>query len=205
MSDPAKSGKPDATGKPGPEAPDTGKTLSELRAEYERSLASQSASDKDKSPGELTALRKEVESLRAEAAERSYRKTMGDTIVPTVLGDLKVDADLVEMWVNKQAQDDPELMALWNERTAKPKEFKAAIAALAPEFKKYAEAKGLVQPEKGGKKSDDGKLQSQLRSARETQPSKHDFGSVNLSKMSDQEFALHSAEVYKAVRAGQLT
>ena len=141
---------------------------------------------------------------RAAEADRSYQKAMAETIVPAVLGELKVDADLVEMWVNKQAQNDPVLMALWNERGAKPKEFKEAIAALAPEFKKYAESKGLVKPE--GKTADDkGKLQSAVRSARDTTPSKKEFGNAELSKMSDQQFALHSAEVFAAARAWQLT
>ena len=203
MSDPAKSGKPDPSGKPAAAAPDTGKTLSELRAEYEASLASQSASDKGK-PNELEVMRKEISDLRAAEADRSYRKAMDDTIVPAVLGELKVDADLVEMWVNKQAQNDPVLMALWNDRAAKPKEFKEAIAALAPEFKKYAESKGLVKPE--GKTADDkGKLQSAVRSARDTTSSKRDMSTVDLSGMNDQQFALHSQEVFRLARAGQLT
>lgn len=205
MSDETKPGKTDSAGKPGTGTQGTAKTLDELRADYEAALASKSAPDKG-SNKELEALRTKVANLEAEAGDRAYRKEMDQTIVPAVKGDLKVDEEIVEMWVNREAGRDAALMALWNDRAEKPKEFKEAIAALAPEFKKYAESKGLVQPaEKGAGKSDDkGKLQSAVRSARETQPTKKDFGDKSLAKMSDQEFAQHSQEVFAAVRAGQL-
>ena len=204
MSDDTKSGKPDSTGKPGTGNQGAVKTLDELRADYEAALSSKSAPDKGNSK-ELEALRKQVADLTAEAGDRAYRKEMDQTIVPAVKGELKVDEEIVEMWVNREAGRDAALMALWNERASKPKEFKEAIAALAPEFKKYAESKGLVQPEKAAKSDDKGKLQSAVRSARETQPTKKDFGDVNLAKMGDQEFAQHAQEVFAAARAGRLS
>lgn len=203
MSDPTKPAASASAGKPGTETTGTVKTLDELRADYEAALATKSAPDKGSSNKELEALRKQVSELQAEAGDRAYRKEMDETIVPAVQGDLKVDPELVEMWVNRQAGRDPVLMSLWNARGEKPKEFRDAIAALAPEFKKYAESKGLVPAEKSGKP--DGKLQSQIRSARETLPTKKDFGDKSLAGMSDQEFARHSQEVFAAARAGQLT
>lgn len=210
MSDPAKSGKPDSTGKPGTAEPAKATTLDELRAQYEGALAkaAQDSGAKAQPNAELTALRGEVEKLRNAEADRSYRTEMDKTIIPTVAGDTGVDADLVEMWVNKQASNDPELMALWNERGEKPKEFKAAIEALKPEFAKYAESKGLAQPAKKGDGADKGgkKLESAVRSAREQPAGKpRDFSSVDLGAMSDQQFAMHSQEVFRLARAGQLT
>ena len=201
MSDKSKQGPPDSSSKPPTEGSSTGKTLTELRADYEAALGK---SVSDTSPkATIEALQKQVADLTAAEADRTYRKTMDDTIVPAVRGDLKVDGDLVEMWVNKQAASRPELMALWNERSDKPAEFKAAIAALAPEFKAYAEAKGLAkaEPEQSKGKS----VVSAVRSARETAPAeKKDFGDVDLSKLSDNQFALHSAEVFRAAREGRL-
>lgn len=200
MSNEPKPGAPASSGKPGTETASTGKTLAELRADYEAALGKSVSDTTPKATVE--ALQKQVADLTAAEADRTYRKTMDDTIVPAVLGELKVDADLVEMWVNKQAASRPELMALWNERADKPAEFKAAIAALAPEFKTYAESKGLVKPatdEKGKK------LQTAVRSARDTTPAeKKGFEDVDLSKLSDNAFALHSAEVFRAAREGRL-
>jgi hypothetical protein len=203
MSDDTKSGKPDSGGKP-PTA-DAGKatTLDELRARYESAVSEAAKGAPDKSTSELKALRDEVEKLRTAEADRTYRKEMDSFILPAVAGETGVDPDLVEMWVNKHAASDPALMALWNERAEKPKEFKAAIEALKPDFQKYAESKGLAKaaPDKGGKK-----LESAVRSARVTDAGKtHDFSNVNLGAMSDTQFAMHAAEVYRAARAGQLT
>lgn len=204
MSDETKPGKTDSTGKPGTGSQGTVKTLDELRADYESALASKSAPDKGSSSKELEALRAKVASLEAEAGDRAYRKEMDQTIIPAVKGELKVDEEIVEMWVNREAGRDAALMALWNARSEKPKEFKDAIVALAPEFKKYAESKGLVQADKPTKSDDKGKLQSAVRSARDTTPTKKDFGDKNLAKMNDTEFAHYSQEVFAAARAGQL-
>jgi hypothetical protein len=206
MSDDTKSGKPDAGGKPPPADAGKATTLDELRSRYEAAVSEAAKGAPDKSNPELKALRDEVEKLRTAEADRTYRKEMDSFIVPAVAGETGVDPDLVEMWVNKHAASDPALMALWNERAEKPKEFKAAIEALKPDFQKYAESKGLAaakkdQPDKGGKK-----LESAVRSARVTDAGKaHDFSNVNLGAMSDTQFAMHAAEVYRAARAGQLT
>lgn len=209
MSDPAKSGKPDPGGKPPAAEPAKATTLDELRAQYEGALAkaAQDSGAKAQPNAELAALRGEVEKLRNAEADRTYRKEMDSFIVPAIAGETGVDADLVEMWVNKQASNDAALMALWNERGEKPKEFKAAIEALKPEFAKYAESKGLAVAKKGeGAEKGGKKLESAVRSAREQPAGKaRDFSSVDLGAMSDQQFAMHSQEVFRLARAGQLT
>ena len=209
MSDTSKQGTSDSNSKLSTATSGTAKTLDDLRADYERSVAEAAQNGKDKgATSEVAVLRSEVEKLRNAEADRSYRKEMESFIVPAVNGELNVDADIVEMWVNRQAAGDPELMALWNARGEKPKEFKAAIEALKPDFAKYAETKGLSKKSesKSDNKGKHGKsVESAVRSARQTDAGKdRDLSSVNLSSMSDSEFAMHSAEVFRLARSGQL-
>jgi hypothetical protein len=210
MSDP-KQGKTDSSGKPSTESAGTVKTLDDLRAEYERSVAeaAQNGKDKGSNDSEIKAMRAEIEKLRDAEADRSYRHEMTSFIVPTVGADLGVNVDIVEMWVNRQAAADPELMTLWNARGEKPKEFKAAIEALKPEFAKFAETNGLAKkdPEPKGKgPAKTGKsVESAVRSARQTDAGKAtDLASADLNSMSDSEFAMHAQKVYALSRAGQL-
>lgn len=177
------------------------KTLDQLRADYERAV-SQDAQNGNKGESKLTALEAEVKELRAAEADRNYRKEMSEFIVPTIAGELGVDADIVEMWANKQASEDAQLMALWSDRGEKRKEFKAAIEALKPSFEKYAKDKGLVKEDK--KPASKG-VQSAVRSARETTVTgTKEMPTTGLGAMSDQQFAMHSQEVFRLARAGQL-
>jgi hypothetical protein len=207
MSDDTKSGGGDSSDKSGTDRAGTGRTLEQIRAEYDAALrVAQGSKGKEQGDPEIAALKAEMAELRADKADRSYRQEMDKFIVPTIAGETGVKADLVEMWVNKQASDNPELMELWNERASKRAEFKKAIEDLKPKFEEFAAETGLVRKsDKGGKASGDGKREAAVRSARSTPASQpKDFGDVTWGSLSDTEFARKSQEVFAAVRTGQL-
>jgi hypothetical protein len=196
--DKTKSGGGDTPAKAaGSDSADKGKRLNELLDEFEKSTQKPAASRND---DELTALKAEVAQLRTAEASRSYRKEMDEFLIPAVKGDLGVHPKLVEAWINEQADANPTLKKLWETRNENRREFEAAVKAMKPEFEAFAEKEGL----KEAAPTDDGKRKAAVRTARVTPSAPRDLGTVDLNAMSDQEFALHKAEVFRAARAGQL-
>lgn len=201
MADDTKSGKTDSQQKePGTEGADKGKGLAAMLKEYEEGTQKKAATKDD--DAELKSLREKVAALTEAEASRTYRKEMDDNLIPAIKGDLEVHNKHVERWLNEQAASDPRLMKLWENRVDEPDKFDEAIKALKPKFEAAAKEEGLIR-EKG--KGDDKRLKSAVRSARSTQTGPTDFGSVNLPSMSDNEFAMHKAEVFRQAQAGLLT
>lgn len=163
-----------------------------------------------------------LERLESLVDQTSYRSDM-ERIVAEVKGDLDIDDDFVEFWVNKRAEGDSRLVELWNQRDANKIQFRKVIEYLAPEFREYVKSKGLVKPDSdpddpdGGSEAaasngkgkgkdesrDDKGLGAAVRSSREAKPSTG-ADDVNWAGLTGQEFALKRAEVFRAVKQGKL-
>lgn len=200
MADDTKSDTPDSKDKSSTETVDKGSKLAAALKEYQDSESKKAASKKD--DDELEKLRSEVQALREAEASRVYRREMDENLVPAIKGDLDVHPKHVERWLNEQAASDPRLLKLWNEREDNPEAFQAAIEKLKPKFEADAKDEGLIGTTKARK--DDAKLKSAVRSAR-TPSEPTDLKGKDLGGMTDNEFALHKAEVFRQQAAGQLT
>lgn len=193
------SGKSDSERKAQTEASDPPKkSLSQLLSEWDES--DKGADDKGKeSKSELERLKSEIEVLKRDAADRSYQSGISQ-VIATLKGDLEVDDFLVEAWANKQANDDPRLLKLWEQRHSKRREFAEAIEALRPDFQKYAQEKILAntKEDKGNKG-----LAAAVRGARDASPS-NVLDDTDWSGLTDAQFALKKAEVFRLAAAGKL-
>jgi hypothetical protein len=134
-------------------------------------------------------------------------------LVTQVKGDLDVDYEDVERWLNTKADKDPRLTKAWDERHTNKARFQEVAKALIPEYQEYAAsfAKRVAKPAEkdekdGGKdpvKGDKG-LAAAVRGAREASPSSGQFENVNWGQLSDNELALKKSQVFKAVKSGSL-
>jgi hypothetical protein len=204
MNDKTKPGDSDVTEATSPENTDTGKSLDDLLAEFDDKGTKQ-ADSKESDQGEIAALKEQVNVLLEREADRSYKGEMNDFIIPTLKGDLEIDDFYVEAWANKQAQDDPRLQALWDERGTKRAEFQKAITLLAPKFQKSLEGKILVNQKQSTDDSvNESELASAVRKARESNSTPTSLDDANLGAMSDQEFQLHKQEVFRLQMEGKL-
>lgn len=211
--DKGQSGKPDADRKGQPETSDKPKSLSSLLAEWEEKDKGDSGKSPSEPKGEPKGpnaddIAKRLERLEASQVRSSYEADM-KSVVATVKGDLDIDDFIVESWVNRKADGDPRLVKLWEERDSRKAQFDEVIKSLAPEFQEWAKSRIPAkskeeEPEAKDKsgKSDKG-LAAAVRQAREASPSSG-FDDVNFSGLSDQDFALKKAEVFRAVRTGAL-
>lgn len=209
------SGKPDSERNAQTETSDTPrKSLSALLAEWEekdKGDGGKPKSEPNKAKGESSAddLAKRLEAIEGALTKTSYQSDM-KSVVATVKGDLQVDDGFVESWVNRKADSDPRLVELWEQRDSRKAQFQEAIKALQPEFKEYVEqlTKQLSPPKQDeepdkGKKADRG-LAAAVRNAREASPGANGYDGVNWAGISEHEFALKKAEVFKAAKEGRL-
>lgn len=196
--DTASSGNTDQGSKNTEQGADTGnkRSLSQLLDEYDKG----SGADGKKEPPPDEGLKRKVDALEAEAAERSYQSGI-EGVIKTLKGDLEVDDFIVESWANKQAADDPRLQKLWEERASRKKEFNEAIEALKPEFQKYAQEKILGKESSGGNNNS---LVAAVRNARDSDPGGGEMDDVKWGGLSDSDFALKKAEVFRLAKAGEL-
>lgn len=184
-------GKSDTPSKEASENSGDKKDLNSLLADWDNPEKAKAAPETD----ELKALKDQVKSLQELEGQRSYDSEMKSFIVPTIKGDLEVSEDYIEYWVNKQADGDPRLIKLFNERSERKADFRKAIEAMAPEFKKHAESEGMVA-QKG--------LANAVKAARESDSTPSGMDNVDFGSLSDQEFALKKAEVFRLAEAGKL-
>lgn len=182
----------DSTAKAATEEPE-GKDLNSLLADWDEPKKAV----KEES-SEIEALKAKVASLSEAEGIRSYKAEMENVVIPKIKGDLDVDNDLVEFWVNKQADDDSRLQKLWENRSDNKKAFNDAIDALAPEFKKYAESKNLIS------KKANNALAAAVKTARTSDSKSSSLKDVDFGSLSDNEFALKKAEVFRLAKANQL-
>lgn len=201
MSDDTKSGTSDSSPKGGTENTGTGKTLAERLAEFE--AATQDTGTPSKGERETIAkLTAEVERLQGIEASRSYRAEMDDFMIPTVKGEMTVHPKLVETWLNEQSEASPKLREIWENRFEDREAFEAAVKELTPKFEAYAKKEGFEGT--AGTPKGDAKLAAALRSSRETQTGSSDLDNLNLEALSDNDFALKKAEIFRLSEAGQL-
>lgn len=181
--------KSDTTSKEASETHGDKKDLNTLLADWDEPEAKKPETD------ELKALKDQIKSLTEAEGQRSYDSEMTNFIVPTIKGDLEVSEKYIEFWVNQQADGDPRLIKLFNERGERKADFRKAIEAMVPEFKKHAEAEGMVA-QKG--------LAAAVKAARASDSTPSGMDDVDFSSLSDQDFALKKAEVFRLAEAGKL-
>lgn len=134
-----------------------------------------------------------IRRLEAELAQRDADETMKNDVIPRVRGDLDIDDEDVEAFVNYRASKDPRIVEVWDNRRSDPKAFKAMLDGLAEEAaKKY-----------GGQ--DDGRREvNAVRNSRQSKPALGGFNDVDWASLNDNDFELKKREVYKAAEKGLL-
>lgn len=203
------SGKPDAERNASPETSDPPrKSLSALLSEWDEKDKGDSGKPKGEPKGEpkesTDDLIKRMERLEGALTKTSYETDM-KSVVETVKGDLDVDDWIVESWINRKADSDERLVKLWNERDTKKSQFDEVIKSLTPEFQEYAKNRILPKPDEDkdeGKKPDKG-LAAAVRTARDASPSSG-YEDLDLGSLSERDYALKKAEIFRAARAGKL-
>ncbi len=157
----------------------------------------------DKGQAKTDDLVSEVKALREDLASRDYRDVMDRDVIPSVKGEFSVPDDYVEHWVNKQADANPKLLELWNDRKGNPAAFNEAIEALTPKFAEHVEKQFGLKTDDSGDAAK--RLASVVKGSRETDASPStDFDDVNWGGLSDQDLTLKKAELFRAVEAGEL-
>lgn len=194
MTDKAQSGKGDAATKSGSDPAEKPKSLNDLLDEWDTS--GKKSANSGKSGDEVAA---RLAALERRIASDSYDKEMS-SVVETLKGDLDVDEFVVEAWINKQANDDPRLLELYEARDENPKKWREAIKALRPEFESYAKSRILT---KSG--NDDRGVGAAVRASKNS-PNTVDLSDdgSDIASMSDAEFSLKKAEVFRLAKAGKL-
>ncbi len=189
MSDEKPTGGPDDSAKPNSEDAKAPK-LTDLLAEWEKGEEKPKLAAK---PDELT---DRLSAIETRLADDAYKTEM-TSVVAQLKGDLDVDDFVVEAWINKRADEDSRLRDLYTNRDEKKTEWGQAIQALAPEFQKYVKER-IAAP------ASDKKLGAAVRAA-QTQDGKTSLeGDVNYGTLSDADFALKKAEVFRLAESGQL-
>ena len=200
---PKESDQRDSKGTPSTEVTDdNGKSLADRLNEFQKATQQKGATDKGMEE-RLAAAEQKLSAYQQAEASREYRKEMDNFMVPTVRGELDVHPKLVEQWLNEQADRDPRLTEVWEKRGEDRAKFEETVAGLQEKFAAYAEKENLAGTT-GTRESKDpkAKLQSAVRSARQSSSAPGDFSSVNVAALSDTEFALHKAEVFRLQSAG---
>lgn len=203
-------GQSDQQGKPATEGSGAlKKDVGSLLAEWDQpSKGTESGKDGKKPSGLSDDLAARLERLESHATRTSYEADM-KSIVATVKGDLDIDDFIVESWVNKRADNDPRLVALWNERDTKKAQFQEIVKSLAPEFQEFAKTRIIPKAapkndgdEPSGKDAGKG-LAAAVRNARDASPSSG-YDDVNFGALSDTELALKKTEIFRLASAGKL-
>lgn len=201
-------GNPPAGGRNGAGDRNDEPTLDELLEEWD--AADHDASDKDtgkrkppkepSSDGGSEAEKQRLERLEQRLAMQDYEKAMGQA-VDAVKGDLQVEDDYVEFWLNKQADQDPRLMKLWEQRDTRRAEWNKALEALGRQFQEeYADRFGTVNDREttGARRNLQDKVASAVHASRSRTPGDPNDGVVDeLASMDDSTFSLKKAEILR--------
>lgn len=129
--------KPDTEGKANEQGvvDDVDKALSEWDAE---AGSSQTEQQKPEGKPEDADLRAQVNALREEQYQRTYREDFG-RLVGTIRGDFtpeEVSDKFIGVWVNAEAEADQRLQIAWRDRDKDPAKFQRTVKALAQKFAK---------------------------------------------------------------------
>ena len=141
----------------------------------------------------LAALESNNELLAEDANKREI-----STTIEVLKGDLKVDPDYVDFWVNKRAMDDPRLRDIFENRLSNPAAWKKVVKALVPEFKEHAKTVFPVHNDKGNS------LGAAVRAAKNAGGDISLKGDVDYGSLSDADFAVEKARVFRLATSGQL-
>lgn len=176
----ASSGGSDQGSKGPAEKTDTGKSVSELLAEWEENRSGSDDGKKtDAGKDELAKLRAKVAELESAHVADRDDKDYSD-LMSKISGDLEVDESIVDGWLRKRAKNDPAIIKAFDNRSDKPAQYKELVKALQPEFAEWA--KENIATKNSG-------LKAAVRSARETDPDSGDeFENVNWGSLSDSDF-----------------
>jgi len=157
---------------------------------------------KEKAAG-LNALVERLERIEKAHADRAYKSDIA-SVVERVKGEHDVDPWIVEAYVNKRAESDPKLVKLWEQRDTRKADFDKAIDALTSEFGEWAKGRaGQPKPDADGK-SASRRLASAVKGARDAADSGGGLDGLDLAGMSDNEFALKKAEIFRLAASGKL-
>lgn len=184
-------------------------SLDELLAEWDNDEPGKSGkegapSKPDKAPpgdGRSDADKQRLEKLEQRLAMQDYEKAMGQA-VNAVKGDLEVEDDFVEFWLNKQADQDPRLMKLWEQRDTRRAEWSKALEALGRQFQDDNAGRfgptDTSQRKPGRRPSLHDQVASAAHASRSTAPGDPNDGIADeLASMDDSTFALKKAEILR--------
>lgn len=135
--------------------------------------------------------------LAAEVARLSYEREM-DKLVPIVKGDLKVSDKFVETYMNMRANDDQRLRTLWDNRHERRSEFDQAMKAMADEL-----TTEIGKPLEEKPPTDSG-LAAAIHTAKENAAAGGELDTLDFGGLSDYDFALKKAEVFRLAEQGKL-
>ena len=155
--------------------------------------------------------------------EAAYKEDI-KPVIATVKGEETASDKTVNNWLNGEADEDPKLSAIFENRDENPEAFDKMIKELTPRFKEYiqAEAKNVLDikdddpPEKtpadppaDPKNDKDDTAERALAHAvrimrNENAVASDDYDKVEWSSLSDSEFARMSQKVFKDMENGKL-
>lgn len=195
MSDDKPTGGPDDSAKPNPEDAKAPK-LADLLNEWEKGEENLKAEAKPKvvdTEARLTALEADNQLLAEDANQREISST-----IELLKGDLKVDDAYVDYWVNKRATDDPRLRDIFETRLSNPAAWKTVVKALVPEFKEHAKTVFHIKDDKASS------LGAAVRAAKVAGGDAAIETDVGYGSLSDADFAVKKAEIFRLAESGQL-
>ncbi len=155
--------------------------------------------DKPKPSSDDTPPKTDDNPLAAEVARLSYEREM-DKLIPMVKGDLKVSDRFVEAYMNMRANDDQRLRSLWDNRHDRRSDFDQAMKAMADELATEIGKPPDKDPPDDGK----GGLAAAVHAAREVIAAGGELDTLDFGGLSDHDFALKKAEVFRLVEQGKL-
>jgi len=174
------------------------KSLEALFAEWDEHKDT-SDGDKVSKPALPSEILDRLSNLERAEVDRSYKSDMTG-MVAAVKGDLKIDDFIVESWINQRADGDERLVELWKDRDSKRPQLKAVTDTLRGEFADWAKDKKLSDDKSAGRK-----LSAAVASARDAGDSDTGtLGNTDWAGLSDTDFALKKAEVFRMAENGSL-
>lgn len=195
MTKEAQSGGSDGGSKTPPENPEKPASLTDLLDEWDK--RGEKPPDKATPPD----IGDRMSAVEERLASEAYKKEMVD-VVDVLKGDLEVDKFFVEAWINKQADDDTRLRDLYTNRDAEPGRWRQAVTALKPEFEAYVKDNPIPKapPPVEGKG-----VGAAVRAAKDSpNASSLTEEGEGYGDLSDSDFALKKAEVFRLAKAGKL-
>lgn len=142
--------------------------------------------------------RKELSLLKEERIGRQFETALTD-IVTALKGDTGAPESMVRGWLEMESEKNPELPKLIEMRFKNRAQFDKALQMMIPEFQKHLDASGMSVT-----KGTSG-MSAAIRASRSNSNGSKDFGNVDLSTLSDSEFAMQSRAILRAAESGQLT